>query len=155
MRELISISPLQTCVLPSSRTPCPPYLRTMVLHHREFEKAGVDPGLQIWRVEKMELVPVPEPQHGGFFVGDAYLVLWTAKQGGVCFYNLHYWLGKECTQDESTAVAIFAVQMDDYLGGKPVQYRELQGLNPPPSAATSKEELHTKLGAWPRGSNTW
>lgn len=36
-------------------------------------------------------------------------------------------LGKECSQDESTSAAIFTVQMDDYLGGKPIQYRELQG----------------------------
>ncbi|XP_065147048.1 scinderin [Paramisgurnus dabryanus] len=100
----------------------------MGLHHKEFEKAGKSAGLQIWRIEKMELVPVPNNLHGSFYVGDAYLVLHTVKQNNSCFYDLHYWLGKECTQDESTAAVIFTVQLDDYLGGKPVQYRELQGV---------------------------
>ncbi|XP_030644281.1 adseverin-like [Chanos chanos] len=100
----------------------------MVLHHKQFEQAGKAGGLQIWRIEKMELVPVPENLHGNFYVGDAYLVLRTVKQKDHFYYDLHYWLGKECTQDESTAAAIFTVQLDDYLGGKPVQFRELQGF---------------------------
>ncbi|XP_017549431.1 adseverin [Pygocentrus nattereri] len=99
----------------------------MGVYHKEFEQAGKSTGLQIWRIESMELAPVPESLHGAFYVGDAYLVLRTVKQKDVCFYDLHFWLGKECTQDESTAAAIFTVQLDDYLGGKPVQYRELQG----------------------------
>uniref|UniRef100_A0A674EBK5 Scinderin n=1 Tax=Salmo trutta TaxID=8032 RepID=A0A674EBK5_SALTR len=100
----------------------------MVLYHREFDKAGKAAGLQIWRIEKIDLVPVPENLHGNFYVGDAYVVLHTVKQRDSCFYDLHYWLGKECSQDESTAAAIFTVQLDDFLGGKPVQYRELQGF---------------------------
>ncbi|KAA0710530.1 Adseverin Gelsolin-like protein [Triplophysa tibetana] len=100
----------------------------MGLHHKEFEKAGNVAGLQIWRIEKIDLAPVPANVHGSFYVGDAYLVLHTVKQKNSCFYDLHYWLGKECSQDESTAAAIFTVQLDDYLGGKPVQYRELQGF---------------------------
>lgn len=35
--------------------------------------------------------------------------------------------GDACSQDESGSAAIFTVQMDDYLGGKPIQYREVQG----------------------------
>ncbi|XP_071396407.1 scinderin isoform X2 [Centroberyx affinis] len=100
----------------------------MVLHHKEFDKAGKTAGLQIWRIESLELVPVPESLHGNFYTGDAYVILRTVKQRESIFYDLHYWLGELCSQDESTAAAIFAVQLDDYLGGKPVQYRELQGV---------------------------
>ncbi|KAG5856632.1 adseverin [Anguilla anguilla] len=99
----------------------------MALSHKEFERAGKSAGLQVWRIENMELVLVPEILHGNFYVGDAYLILHTVKQKETYFYNLHFWLGKECSQDESTSAAIFTVQMDDYLGGKPVQYREVQG----------------------------
>lgn len=35
--------------------------------------------------------------------------------------------GDACSQDESGSAAIFTVQMDDHLGGKPIQYREVQG----------------------------
>ncbi|XP_040208198.1 adseverin-like [Rana temporaria] len=99
----------------------------MGLKHKEFEKAGKKTGRQIWRIEKMELAEVPEALHGSFFVGDAYIILNTVDMTLYKLYNLHFWLGSECTQDESTAAAIFTVQMDDHLGGYAVQYRELQG----------------------------
>uniref|UniRef100_A0A669AZF5 Gelsolin n=1 Tax=Oreochromis niloticus TaxID=8128 RepID=A0A669AZF5_ORENI len=100
----------------------------MAAHHPEFEQAGQQPGLQVWRVENFDLVPVPENLHGGFYTGDAYLILNTIKQrSGSLQYDLHFWLGDFCTQDESGSAAIFTVQMDDFLGGKPIQYREVQG----------------------------
>ncbi|XP_060948749.1 adseverin [Limanda limanda] len=100
----------------------------MVLHHKEFASAGKATGLQIWRIENLELVPVSESLHGNYYTGDAYVILSTFAQRNSFSYNLHYWLGKECSQDESAAAAIFTVQLDDYLGGKAVQYRELQGV---------------------------
>ncbi|XP_035245702.1 gelsolin-like isoform X1 [Anguilla anguilla] len=99
-----------------------------MVYHPEFERAGQQPGLQVWRIEKMDLVAVPTNLYGGFYTGDAYLILNTIKQrSGNLQYDLHFWLGDFCTQDESGAAAIFTVQMDDYLGGKPIQYREVQG----------------------------
>uniref|UniRef100_A0A8D2LUQ2 Scinderin n=1 Tax=Varanus komodoensis TaxID=61221 RepID=A0A8D2LUQ2_VARKO len=116
------------------------------LYHKEFADAGRKAGLQIWRIEQLDLVPVPQPLHGNFYVGDAYLVLHTFKRSSATFYNLHYWLGKECTQDESTAAAIFTVQMDDYLGGKPVQHRELQGYESTQFVGYFKDGIKYKAG---------
>ncbi|KAG8519866.1 Adseverin, partial [Galemys pyrenaicus] len=161
------------------------------LYHPEFARAGKQAGLQVWRVEKLELVPVPQSALGDFYVGDAYLVLHTTKGSRGFTYRLHYWLGKveqlagprhvqvgvgrdrgelrfaglgsggthrrwcgkECTQDESTAAAIFTVQMDDYLGGKPVQHRELQGYESTDFVGYFKGGLKYKAGGVASGLN--
>ncbi|XP_028449467.1 scinderin like b isoform X1 [Perca flavescens] len=94
-----------------------------MVSHKEFVDAGKKPGLQVWRIENMDLKPVPKGLHGSFFTGDAYVLLFTTPAPS---YNIHMWLGDECSQDESGAAAIFSTQLDDFLGGGPVQYRELQ-----------------------------
>ncbi|XP_077161625.1 gelsolin isoform X3 [Paroedura picta] len=99
-----------------------------MVEHAEFLNAGREPGLQIWRIERFDLVPVPRNLYGEFFTGDAYVVLNTIRQrSGNLQYDLHFWLGDQCSQDESGAAAIFTVQLDDHLGGKAVQHREVQG----------------------------
>ncbi|GCB68637.1 hypothetical protein scyTo_0013852, partial [Scyliorhinus torazame] len=118
----------------------------MVLYHKEFENAGKKEGIQVWRVERLELVPVPQGFHGSFYVGDAYLVMQTIVRSNNFSYNLHFWLGKECSQDESSAAAIFTVQMDDYLGGKPVQYREQQDYESTTFVGYFKGGLKYKVG---------
>uniref|UniRef100_A0A672NQX9 Villin-1 n=1 Tax=Sinocyclocheilus grahami TaxID=75366 RepID=A0A672NQX9_SINGR len=85
------------------------------------------PGLQMWRVENMELVPCPPKTYGQFFEGDSYVILYTHKTSNNYTYDLHYWLGKAASQDEQGAAAIYTTQMDEHLGGVAVQHRETQG----------------------------
>ncbi|XP_074856789.1 villin-1 [Carettochelys insculpta] len=85
------------------------------------------PGLQVWRIEKMEMVPVPPKSYGNFYEGDCYVLLATHKTGNSFTYDIHYWLGRESSQDEQGAAAIYTTQMDEHLGGAAVQYRQVQG----------------------------
>uniref|UniRef100_A0A674EPP3 Scinderin like b n=1 Tax=Salmo trutta TaxID=8032 RepID=A0A674EPP3_SALTR len=92
-----------------------------MVSHKEFVTAGKEKGLQVWRIENMDLKPVPKALHGNFYTGDAYLLLYTTAAPS---YYIHMWMGDECSQDERGAAAIFATQLDDFLGGGPVQFRE-------------------------------
>lgn len=74
----------------------------------------------------MELVLVPLSAHGNFYEGDCYIILSTRRVGSLLSQNIHFWIGKDSSQDEQSCAAIYTTQLDDYLGGSPVQHREVQ-----------------------------
>uniref|UniRef100_A0A8C1UZY1 Advillin n=1 Tax=Cyprinus carpio TaxID=7962 RepID=A0A8C1UZY1_CYPCA len=74
----------------------------------------------------MDLVLVPENVHGQFYESDCYLLLSTRKGGKSAYYDIHYWIGSMSTLDEQGAAAVYAIQLDEFLGCSPVQYREVQ-----------------------------
>mmetsp|Transcript_11748 Transcript_11748/g.35813 ORF Transcript_11748/g.35813 Transcript_11748/m.35813 type:complete len:327 (-) Transcript_11748:244-1224(-) len=99
----------------------------------EFQGAGQQLGIEIWRVEKFK--PKRQPLQGfpGFYDGDSYIVLHTYQLPGEAKYrwDLFFWLGKESTQDEKGSAAYFTVNIDDMLDTFPVQHREVQGSESP------------------------
>ncbi|NXX97363.1 VILI protein, partial [Centropus bengalensis] len=104
------------------------------------------PGIQIWRIENMEMVPVPTKSYGSFYEGDCYVLLSTRKTGSSFSYHIHYWLGKESSQDEQGAAAIYTIQLDDHLGTVAVQHREVQGYESETFRAYFKQGLIYKKG---------
>uniref|UniRef100_A0A8C0RYB0 Macrophage-capping protein n=1 Tax=Canis lupus familiaris TaxID=9615 RepID=A0A8C0RYB0_CANLF len=115
-----------------------------------FPGSVQDPGLHVWRVEKLKPVPVARENQGIFFSGDSYLVL---HNGPEELSHLHLWIGKEAggrvggvaqagggvsgagasppgqqsSRDEQGACAVLAVHLNTLLGERPVQHREVQG----------------------------
>jgi len=89
--------------------------------------AGKTEGIQIWRIENFLVKPWPKEQYGQFYGGDSYILLRSYKNGSSMSYDLHFWLGDTTSQDEAGTAAYKTVELDDSLGGVPVQYREVQG----------------------------
>lgn len=91
-----------------------------------FRSIAQKPGLQIWTIEKMKMAPVPAQAYGNFFEGDCYIVLCGRQSSSQLSFDVHYWIGNQSSQDEQGAAAILVTQLDNYLGGSPIQYREVQ-----------------------------
>nr|KAF6429036.1 capping actin protein, gelsolin like [Molossus molossus] len=89
-----------------------------------FSASVQDPGLHVWRVEKLKPVPVARENQGVFFSGDSYLVL---HNGPEELSHLHLWIGQQSSRDEQGACAVLAVHLNTLLGERPVQHREVQG----------------------------
>ncbi|KAI5002045.1 hypothetical protein ZWY2020_026695 [Hordeum vulgare] len=93
-----------------------------------FQGAGQKVGIEIWRIEDFKPVALPKSDYGKFYSGDSYIVLQTTSpKGGAYLYDIHFWIGKDSSQDEAGTAAIKTVELDSVLGGRAVQYRELQG----------------------------
>ncbi|KAL1206877.1 Villin-2 [Cardamine amara subsp. amara] len=93
-----------------------------------FQGAGQKPGTEIWRIENFEPVPIPKSDHGKFYMGDTYIVLQTTQnKGGAYLFDIHFWIGKDTSQDEAGTAAVKTVELDAVLGGRAVQHREIQG----------------------------
>jgi len=95
-----------------------------------WKEAGKKIGLEIWRIEKFQVKHWPKEQFGQFYSGDSYILLNTYKKkpdSPALAWDVHFWLGKFTTQDEAGTAAYKTVELDDLLGGAPVQHREVQG----------------------------
>ncbi|XP_062002251.1 villin-3 isoform X2 [Rosa rugosa] len=93
-----------------------------------FQGAGQRVGTEIWRIEDFQPVPLPKSEYGKFYMGDSYIVLQTTQnRGGAYLYDIHFWIGKDTSQDEAGTAAIKTVELDTALGGRAVQHREIQG----------------------------
>lgn len=108
----------------------------MAVSEKKMPDVPVDPAFKvvpkgkscfhIWRVESLKLAPVPKDQYGSFYTGDSYILLSVQETKGALDMHIHFWLGSESSQDEMGVAAYKTVELDDYLGGGPVQHREVQ-----------------------------
>lgn len=101
---------------------------------KQAEEKMVDDGtgkVDIWRIENMARAEWPKNLYGQFFAGDSFIVLYTYKKGTKDAWIIYFWQGKESSTDEKGASALLAKEMDDELGGDPVQVRVVQGKEPP------------------------
>uniref|UniRef100_A0A8C5DSK6 Gelsolin-like n=1 Tax=Gouania willdenowi TaxID=441366 RepID=A0A8C5DSK6_GOUWI len=109
----------------------------------EFDKAGKQPGVQVWRIEDMgKLVPIPVEEYGNFYTGDTYIVLHTMERN----HHIYLWKGAETSQDESGAGVILTIQMDDYLQRPAVQVMVCQGHEPSSFVSLFRQGPHGKNG---------
>jgi hypothetical protein len=99
--------------------------------------------VEIWRIEKFKVQFWPREKIGEFFSGDSYIILHTTNEErdmtglpasakkaageSKIQFDLHFWLGKDTTQDEAGTAAYKTVELDTLLDDVPVQHREVQG----------------------------
>jgi hypothetical protein len=124
-----------------------------LLHRQPASEAMLDDGsgkLDLWVVKDFKKEVVPEANFGDFFGGDSYIALYT--YGKARDQVIYFWLGDDSSRDEQGAAALLAVELDESLGGKPVQIRVVQGKEPTHFRALFKGAMVVYSGGHTRGA---
>ena len=107
-----------------------------------WEGAGAKPGVQVWRIEQFQVIPVASETHGQFHKGDSYIVLSTEETAvGKLLHTIFFYIGTESSTDEKGTAAYKTVELDDFFGGEPKQVREEMGKESPAFAALFSSSL--------------
>lgn len=91
--------------------------------------------LTVWRIQNFKMVEVPKSTHGQFFSGDSYVLLYSYggnPAAGKDHINhiIYFWQGSSSSTDEKSSAALHAKELDDSMGGTPVQVRVVQNKEP-------------------------
>ncbi|XP_076459469.1 advillin-like isoform X2 [Babylonia areolata] len=111
-------------------------------------------GFYIWRIENLKVVQVPKERYGEFYKGDSYIILSVKEiKGSSLDIHVHFWLGSETSQDEAGVAAFKTVELDDLLGGSPVQHREVDTQESQRFLRYFPKGIRTKKGGVKSGFN--
>jgi len=96
---------------------------------KAWKKVKKAPGLYAWRIEKFKVKVNQDAKSGILYDDDSYIIMniYKDKDTPKLFYDIHFWLGTTTSQDEAGTAAYKTVELDDFLGGDPIQHREVSG----------------------------
>jgi Leucine-rich repeat (LRR) protein len=118
------------------------------------EEPMVDDGtgkIKIWRVEDYEKSEKFEGGPGSFYVGDAYVILYTYIWKNVERYIIYFYQGRDATINDAGAAALLTVGLDDQLNRQAKEVRVVQGKEPKHFLTMFKGKIMLHQGQDPCG----
>ena len=119
----------------------------------EEDFAAASEKVEIWRIQDFKAMPEKTELYGQFFSGDSYIILYTFKRTVSSKEEsiIYFWLGLNSSTDEKGAAALLTKDLDDRMGGSPVQCRVVQGKEPVHFRRLFKGKMIVHEGGVPSG----
>uniref|UniRef100_A0A3P8TKD3 Villin like n=1 Tax=Amphiprion percula TaxID=161767 RepID=A0A3P8TKD3_AMPPE len=111
-----------------------------------FRNVSRKPGLQIWTINVSQVSIKYHASYIAVYFDIPGRIGIKQNRGSGQSIDIHYWIGKTSSQDEQGSAAIYVTQLDEFLGGSPVQHREVQGCESPRFRSYFKNGLIYKKG---------